>query len=119
MIWAYVDRFGLLTGDFCRVAIIGGVIVGAAWSRLGCSYGKVDASIPELAISLYPEYRGRGIGRRLLESLLNSLCENGYEQVSLSVDKTNYAVSMYRRFGFETIVEREHDYLMVKHLNRK
>ena len=119
MIWAYVDRFGLLTGDFCRVAIIGGVIVGAAWSRLGCSYGKVDASIPELAISLYPEYRGRGIGRRLLESLLNSLCENGYEQVSLSVDKTNYAVSMYRNLGFETIVEREHDYLMVKHLNRK
>ena len=119
MIWAYVNGFGSRTGDFCRVATIGGVIVGAAWSRLGCSYGKVDASIPELAISLYPEYRGRGIGSRLLESLLNTLCDNGYKKVSLSVDKTNYAVSMYRRFGFETIVEREHDYLMVKHLNRK
>ncbi|WP_289856713.1 GNAT family N-acetyltransferase, partial [uncultured Muribaculum sp.] len=56
------------TGDFCRVATIGGVIVGAAWSRLGCSYGKVDASIPELAISLYPKYRGKGIGSRLLLS---------------------------------------------------
>ena len=119
MIWAYVNGFGSRTGDFCRVATIGGVIVGAAWSRLGCSYGKVDASIPELAISLYPEYRGIGIGSRLLESLLNTLCENGYKKVSLSVDKTNYAVSMYRRFGFDTIVEREHDYLMVKHLNRK
>lgn len=119
MIWAYADRFGSRIGDFCRVATVGGVIVGAAWSRLGCSYGKVDASIPELAISLYPEYRGRGIGSRILESLLNSLCENGYEQVSLSVDKTNYAVSMYRKFEFETIVEREHDYLMVKHLNRR
>ncbi|WP_237489365.1 GNAT family N-acetyltransferase [Muribaculum intestinale] len=105
-----LNGFGSRTGDFCRVATIGGVIVGAAWSRLGCSYGKVDASIPELAISL---------GRRLLESLLNSLCENGYKKVSLSVDKTNYAVSMYRNLGFETIVEREHDYLMVKHLNRK
>ena len=119
MIWAYVNGFGSRTGDFCRVAIIGGAIVGAAWSRLGCSYGKVDASIPELAISLYPEYRGRGIGSRLLESLLNTLCEKGYEQVSLSVDKTNYAVSIYRKFGFETIVEREHDYLMVNHLNRR
>ena len=119
MIWAYVNGFGSRTGDFCRVATIGGVIVGAAWSRLGCSYGKVDASIPELAISLYPEYRGRGIGNRLLESLLNTLCEKGYEQVSLSVDKTNYAVSIYRKFGFETIVEREHDYLMVNHLNRR
>ncbi|QCD43015.1 GNAT family N-acetyltransferase [Duncaniella dubosii] len=119
MIWAYVNGFGSRTGDFCRVAIIGGAIVGAAWSRLGCSYGKVDASIPELAISLYPEYRGRGIGSRLLESLLNTLCENGYKKVSLSVDKTNYAVSIYRKFGFETIVEREHDYLMVNHLNRR
>ena len=119
MIWAYVNGFGSRTGDFCRVATIGGVIVGAAWSRLGCSYGKVDASIPELAISLYPEYRGIGIGSRLLESLLNTLCENGYKKVSLSVDKTNYAVSMYRRFGFETIVEREHDSLMVNHLNRR
>lgn len=116
MIWAYVDRFGTRAGDFCHVAVVDGLIIGAAWSRLGCSYGKVDESIPELAISLYPEYRNKGFGRLLLTSLLETLRRNGYERVSLSVDKTNYAVRMYRKLGFETIAEREHDYLMVKPL---
>lgn len=116
MIWAYVDRFGTRPGDFCLVALVDGVIVGAAWSRNGCSYGKVDDNTPELAISLYPEYRNKGIGSRLLASLLETLIEKGFGKVSLSVDKTNYAVKMYHKFGFVTIEEREHDYLMVKHL---
>ncbi|MDE6337201.1 MAG: GNAT family N-acetyltransferase [Muribaculaceae bacterium] len=114
MIWAYVDRFGTKPGDFCFVALINGMIVGAAWSRLGCSYGKVNDATPELAISLYLEYRNKGIGSRLLASLLNILKENGYDKVSLSVDKTNYAVRMYLKHGFKIVVEREHDYLMIK-----
>lgn len=116
MIWAYVDRFGTRQEDFCLVALVDGVIVGAAWSRNGCSYGKVDDITPELAISLYPEYRNKGIGSRLLASLLETLIEKGVGKVSLSVDKTNYAVKMYRKLGFEIISEREHDYLMIKTL---
>lgn len=116
MIWAYVDRFGTRQEDFCLVALVDGVIVGAALSRNGCSYGKVDDITPELAISLYPEYRNKGIGSRLLASLLETLIEKGVGKVSLSVDKTNYAVKMYRKLGFEIISEREHDYLMIKTL---
>lgn len=115
MIWAYLDRFGDKPGDVCCVAVVDGIIVGAAWSRLGCSYGKVDESIPEIAISLYPEYRNKGIGSRLMVSLLEALMEKGYNYVSLSVDKANHAVGIYRKLGFETIAEREHDYLMMKH----
>lgn len=44
MIWAYIDRFGTLPADMCHVAIINHIIVGAVWSRLGCSYGKVDVT---------------------------------------------------------------------------
>lgn len=116
MIWAYVDRFGTRPEDFCLVALVDGVIVGAAWSRNGCSSGKVDDTTPELAISLYPEYRNKGIGSRLLALLLETMSEKGFGKVSLSVDKTNYAVKMYRKSGFATIEEREHDYLMVKNL---
>lgn len=114
MIWAYVDRFGTRQGDFCLVALVDSLIIGAAWSRNGCSYGKVDDTTPELAISLYPEYRNKGIGSRLLALLLESMSEKGFGKVSLSVDKTNYAVKMYRKLGFEIISEREHDYLMIK-----
>lgn len=117
MIWAYVDRFGLRPDDFCLVAVADGVIVGAAWSRLGCSYGKVDDTTPELAISLYPQYRNNGIGSRLLGSLLETLREKGYERVSLSVDKTNRAVRLYRRLGFRIIESRQHDFLMIRRLS--
>lgn len=114
MIWAYVDEFGTKPDDLCFVAVVDGLIVGAAWSRLGCSYGKVDDSVPELAISLYADYRNKGIGSSLLASLLDELQKKGYNKVSLSVDKTNYAVKMYRKFGFEVLAERERDYLMTK-----
>lgn len=116
MIWAYVKDFGKLPHDICLVSVVDGLIVGAAWSRLGCSYGKIDDTTPELAISVYPEYRGKGIGTRLLYSLLDILCKNGYAKVSLSVDKSNYAVGMYLKAGFEILEEREHDYLMVNKL---
>lgn len=116
MIWAYVDRFGTRPEDFCLVALVDSVIVGAAWSRNGCSYGKVDDTTPELAVSLYPEYRNKGIGSRLLASLLDTMSEKGFCKVSLSVDKSNYAVKMYRKLGFEIISEGEHDYLMIKAL---
>lgn len=116
MIKAYVKDFGKLPDDCGLVAIEDGVIIGAAWSRRGCSYGKVDDVTPELAISIYPEFRGKGIGQRLLGALLDVLNQKGYGKVSLSVDKFNYAVNMYLKAGFETIEEREHDYLMVKRL---
>ena len=116
MIWAYIDRFGTRLEDFCLVALVDGMIVGAAWSRNGCSYGKVDDTTPELAMSLYSEYRNKGFGSRLLASLLEAMREKGFDKVSLSVDKTNYAVKMYRKLGFEIISESEHDYLMIKAL---
>lgn len=119
MIWAYVDNFGKQMEDVCHVALVDGLIVGAVWSRPGCSYGKVDDVTPELAISLYPEYQGRGIGSRMLAFHLERLAKSGCERISLSVDKTNYALRMYRNFGFEIISERKHDYLMLKNIDNE
>lgn len=112
MIWAYVKDFGTQPDDLCFVAVANNLVVGAAWTRRGCSYGKVDESTPELAISLYPEYRGKGIGTRLLSALLDSLSDKDYPKVS----KTNFALKLYRKSGFEILAEREHDYLMIKQL---
>ena len=39
--------------------------------------------------------------------------EQGYGQASLSVQKTNYAVRMYRKCGFEVVRENEEDYIML------
>ena len=36
-----------------------------------------------------------------------------YKQASLSVQKTNYAVRMYRKIGFEIVDENDEEYIMI------
>jgi hypothetical protein len=40
----------------------------------------------------------------------------GYEQVSLSVQKANYAAKMYRKLGFAAVRENEEEYIMAADL---
>jgi ribosomal protein S18 acetylase RimI-like enzyme len=73
----------------------------------------VDDNTPSLAISLYKEYRGKGIGTELLRRMLVLLRDKGYRQVSLAVQKANYAVKMYKKAGFQTVDENDQEYIMV------
>ena len=43
------------------------------------------------------DYRGYGIGTALMKEMLRILKDRGYKQVSLSVQKANYAVDMYQK----------------------
>ena len=109
----YVRDFDQQPDDHCLVAECDGKVVGAVWVRLMDDYGHIDDKTPSLAISLYKEYRGRGIGSELLRRMLDLLRAEGYRQVSLSVQKANYAVRTYERVGFRTILENEEEYIMV------
>lgn len=109
----YVTDFGTRPGDHCMVAEVEKKVVGAAWSRIMEDYGHIDNDIPSLAISLLPEYRGLGIGTRLLNALLLLLRENGYRQASLSVQKENPALRLYERAGFRILAEKGTEYLML------
>ena len=88
-------------------------VIGAVWTRLMNDYGHVDDDTPSFAISLYKEYRGRGIGTRLLKEMLALLKEEGHKQASLAVQKANYAVRMYEKAGFKIIDENDEEYIMV------
>jgi GNAT superfamily N-acetyltransferase len=50
-------------------------------------------------MAVLPEYRGQGVGTRLLGELLR-LADGRYGAVSLSVSAENPAVRLYRRWGF-------------------
>lgn len=112
----YIDRFGALKDDFSLVAEIEEKIVGAVWVRIMKDYGHIDEETPSLAISLYQEYRGQGIGTNMMKEMLSLLKTHGYKRVSLSVQKANYAAEMYRKIGFEIVRENEEEYIMVNHL---
>lgn len=112
----YVDRFGELKDDFALVAEVEKKVVGAVWVRIMNDYGHIDDKTPSLAISLYKEYRGQGIGTDMMKEMLSLLKAHGYKRVSLSVQKTNYAVEMYRKIGFDIVHGHEEEWIMVCNL---
>ena len=112
----YVKDFGKQKDDIALVAEVDGKVIGAVWSRIMNDYGHIDKDTPSLAISLYKEYRSKGIGTQLMKSVLSKLKQGGYKQTSLAVQKSNYAVKMYKNLGFEIVDENQEEYIMVHHL---
>ena len=109
----YYEGFGSGRADFSLVADASGKVVGAVWTRIMNDYGHVDDETPSFAISLYKEYRGHGIGTKLMKEMLALLKEKGYKRASLAVQKANYAVKMYQNVGFKTVDENTEEYIMV------
>ena len=101
----YVRDFGLSSDDKCLVAEVDGKIVGAIWCRIMEDYGHIAEGVPSIAISLFKEYRNKGIGTELLCQMIQLLRREGYEKVSLSVQKENYASRMYLKAGFVVLKE--------------
>ena len=109
----YYENFGTGPADYCFVADEDGRVIGAVWTRIMNDYGHVDDDTPSLAISLYREHRGKGIGTALMQRMLDLLKEQGYRQASLAVQKANYAVRMYEKLGFRVVDENSEEYIMV------
>ena len=112
----YYEKFGTGRADYCIVADDNGRVIGAVWTRIINDYGHVDDETPSFAISLYKEYRGRGIGTKLMENMLALLKDKGYKKASLAVQKANYAVRMYEKVGFKTVDENDEEYIMICNL---
>ena len=120
-IFLYIKDFGTYTGDFGVVAEQNGQVIGAAWTRIIPGYGHVSDETPELAVSVMPEFRGHKTGERLIKKLFGILRRNGYKKTSLSVQKNNPALRLYKRLGYEITEEKfdhagNEDYIMMKEL---
>ncbi|HKJ11222.1 MAG TPA: GNAT family N-acetyltransferase [Ornithinimicrobium sp.] len=92
-----------LPGDVGVVAEAGEP-VGAAWFRYFSAedpgYGFVDPAIPEVAIGVVPQWRGHGVGARLLAALIASAGKADVPALSLSVELDNPARRLYERCDF-------------------
>lgn len=76
---------------------------GAPAGRLYLERGAMRFVLIE--IGLLPEYRGRGLGRRLLQTVLAEAAA-AHKRVRLQVETTNPARDLYRRLGFRDVAER-------------
>ena len=93
-------------GDQGLIAEVAGPI-GAAWYRRFTledhGFGFVAPDIPEISIAVVPEWRGRGIGRRLMEGTMRLAADEGVHAVSLSVELDNPARRLYESLGFSKV----------------
>ena len=112
----YIEDFGSNKDDICLVYEDEGNIKGAVWCRIMNDYGHIDNNTPSLALSVKEKYRRQGIGTALVECMLECLRQKGYSQVSLSVQKLNFAVRMYLNLGFEIFSENDNEYIMLEKL---
>lgn len=113
--WGRPDDFAVVARDE------DGRKVGAAWYRIFPAdepgYGFVDASTPEIAIALVPDRRGVGVGGAMLRALMDAARSNGFDAVSLSVQKSNRAAArLYEKSGFVELRDDGDDRIMTAEL---
>lgn len=66
-------------------------------------------------VAVDSEYRRNGIGQKLLCELIRQLMQKNVKAISLEVRASNdTAISLYRKFGFETVGRRPGYYRMPK-----
>ncbi|MDO4685011.1 MAG: TIGR00730 family Rossman fold protein [Corynebacterium sp.] len=81
-------------GDYGIVASNGSGIAGVAWASL-------QGALPEITVSVDPEFQGHGLGTRMLDSLITHAHTVRWPGLALKVADTNPARRLYARLGFE------------------
>jgi len=107
-------------GDYGIVVHKGDEDLGAIWVRFftkeNPGYGFVEEGAPEMGIALKKEFRGQGLGRKLIQELFVDLKAKGITALSLSTDSRNPAMHLYASCGFEEIDREEYSVRMYKKL---
>jgi len=81
------------------VAVAEGRIVG--WCDIVRAAGMHERHLGELGMGIRAEWRGRGIGRRLLIDTVDAADAENFLRIELSVHSDNVrAIKLYRDFGF-------------------
>lgn len=103
--WAAWDTAHL---QACRlVARIDGTVVG--WAALSpVSSRRVYAGVAEVSIYVSEKARGQGVGRRLLQALIDASEQEGFWTLQSGVFPENTAsVALHQKLGFRVVGRRE------------
>ena len=87
--------------DMILIALIDGKHVGNCTLMSITPYRRLSHRC-EIAIALYQEFCGCGIGKKMLETVLDTAAKIGYEQAELEVASGNKnAIALYEKVGFK------------------
>ncbi len=114
----YAEKWGR-PGDEGFLAFDDKKPIGAAWIRLWPGetkgFGYIDDLTPEITMAMLPEYRGQGIGTKLLLKLIGAMKLN-YKKLCLSVHNENPAKRFYEKVGFKLVKDDKKTSTMIKYL---
>jgi ribosomal protein S18 acetylase RimI-like enzyme len=100
------QQFAAQSAHYARVhgdAAYSVVLVdGAPAGRLIVASDASDDEVQVVDVALLPAFRGRGVGRRLLEPVLAAAQATG-RPVGIHVERTNAARRLYERLGFVVV----------------
>ncbi|NQT57730.1 MAG: GNAT family N-acetyltransferase [Bacteroidetes bacterium] len=112
--------WGERDGDAAVVAAVNSIPVGAAWYRFWTdsnnTRGYVEANIPVLAIGVHSDYRHQGIGKKMIDWLIEYASTHAIQKISLCVSKDNYAQHLYRQQDFLEYADIGNSFLMVRNI---
>ena len=92
-------KSNLENGNPMMVALAGDKVIG--WCDVRREFFPSRAHRGTLGIGLLPEWRGRGVGRRLLEATLAQARRSGFKRIELDVHADNSrAIAFYEKVGF-------------------
>jgi putative acetyltransferase len=81
------------------VALDGDTVVG--WADIFPSWAAAVAHVGQLGMGVLPAWRGRGLGRRLLEACIAKAWAQGLTRIELEVRADNHkAIALYQKLGF-------------------
>jgi RimJ/RimL family protein N-acetyltransferase len=81
------------------IALMDDAVVG--WCNVPPASRAVSTHVGDLFMGLLPEWRGKGIGERLLRHAMHAADLFGFQRVELGVFATNAAAAaLYRKVGF-------------------
>jgi len=74
------------------------------------SVGKLDEGVFKLhKLYVQPELQGKGIGKSLVEAVLDETVEKGGKRIQLNVNRNNKSITFYQNLGFSITGEQNID----------
>ena len=110
--------WGERNGDTAVIASLNSIPIAAAWYRFWTDSnfinGYLDENTPVLGIGVRNEYRHRGVGKKLVEWLIEYASKHSVQNISLNVAKDNYARNLYGQHGFQVVADKGDAVTMVR-----
>ena len=104
-------RGWMRANDFGFIASRDGKDIGAVWARqfqrADQPYVWVAGDVPELTISVQPDYQGQGVGQSLLNELAVEARQRNLKGLCLNVREENPAIRLFSRIGFQPLENSE------------